>query len=196
MRSTPALAGRWPRGPRERRSPWRSSACGPARERTGRSAMPFALPPLARLHAILARRGPCNVAIYTRTNTPADGGSICARRKPGLFLDLGPDGNRPHEKAPLARDLPESRAPSSETRPERPRVELRSRVGARDPAHLMILTQPFVYGLQAAAARSRRQSSSSYPFAFFAARVRPVPILFSRKLELGQFSSVGLSASE
>ena len=32
----------------------------------------------ARRDAILARRGPCNVAIYTRTNTPADGAALSA----------------------------------------------------------------------------------------------------------------------
>ena len=32
----------------------------------------------ARRDAILARRGPCNVAIYTRTNTPADGEALSA----------------------------------------------------------------------------------------------------------------------
>ena len=57
---------------------WRSRPCGPARERTGRPAMPFALPLYAPGETILARRGPCNVAIYTRTNTPADGAALSA----------------------------------------------------------------------------------------------------------------------
>ena len=51
--------------------------------------------------------------IHTNEHSCRRRGSICARRKPGgLFLGVGPDVGiaSPREKAPRARDLPESQA--------------------------------------------------------------------------------------
>ena len=67
-----------------------------------------------RRDAILARRGPCGVILYTRTTTPADGAALSAlvESQGGLFLGVGPDVGfaSPREKVPRARDLPESQA--------------------------------------------------------------------------------------
>ena len=104
VRSTPAMPSkpdRWPRGPP--RAPffsWRSRPCGPARERTGRSAMPFAPPLYAPGETPSSRGGALAMSPYTHARTLLRTARLYLRSSKARGALLGPGTGRGNRKPP------------------------------------------------------------------------------------------------
>ena len=199
----PLEPDRWPRGPHERLLHLAVEACGPARERTGRSAA-------VRAAALRARRMPSSrggalaMSPYTHEHSCGRRGSICARRKPGGLSWAGTGrGNR---RAPARRSPPRTaRVSGAHSERDSSLLSLSSRWVALPAfaetnvgldgrynwaACVSLPPRPLVLDL--AQPVPRRLSSSSRR----GARVRPAlpPVL--EALELGRFSSSASSASD